>query len=309
VRPLTTPPDGDQPQAREAAVRVELDTPLPLVVGDPVILRDAGRQVVATGGVVADPDPGPVPRRRAARERRSAALVEVAAGDREERMARLLALRGGVAVRDRLSAAAGIDDAPGLHRLGEYLLDDDGLDRATSAVTGLGAGTHDRDRVARALEAAGLPGALARPLVDALLAKGTLVRTSGGVVLAEHAEAAADARSARATALLAELDAAPFAPPDLDALAREVGLDHRELVALVQAGEIVRAGKVAFSRRAVERAAEVLHEHFGDGRAFTAAEAKQAWQTTRRFAIPLLEHLDRTGVTRFDGQHRWLRDR
>lgn len=308
VRPLTSPPDGDQPDAREAALRVELDTPLPLVVGDPVILRDAGRRVVAAGGVVADPDPGPVPRRRAARERRSAALAEVVAAGREQRATRLLALRGGVAARDRLLAAAGVDDVPGLHRLGEHLLDDDGLHRATSAVTELGAGTHDRDRIARALRAADLPGALARPLVDALLADGTLARTSGGVVLAEHAEAAADARSARATALLAELDAAPFAPPDVDALAREVGLDHRELVALIQSGEIVRAGKVAFSRHAVERAAAVLRERFADGRAFTAAEAKQAWQTTRRFAIPLLEHLDRTGVTRFDGQHRWLRD-
>jgi selenocysteine-specific elongation factor len=31
---------------------------------------------------------------------------------------------------------------------------------------------------------------------------------------------------------------------------------------------------------------------------FTAAEARQALQTTRRVAIPLLERLDRDGVTR-----------
>ena len=31
---------------------------------------------------------------------------------------------------------------------------------------------------------------------------------------------------------------------------------------------------------------------------FTTAQARQAWQTTRRVAIPLLEHLDRAGITR-----------
>jgi selenocysteine-specific elongation factor len=31
---------------------------------------------------------------------------------------------------------------------------------------------------------------------------------------------------------------------------------------------------------------------------FTASQARQAWQTTRRVAIPLLEYLDRAGVTR-----------
>ena len=309
VRPLTTPPTGDDPDTNTAAVRVRLEDALPLVVGDPVVIRDAGRRVVAGGGVVADPDPPPVPRGRRARAQHSARLAAVAAADMPERASALLHLRGGVAERDQLLAAAGADEGEQLHRLGDYLLDDDGLERARAAATGLGAGTHDRDAVARAMDEARLPRGLARPLVEALVADGTLTRTSGGVVLAEHADATVDARSARASALLAELDAAPFAPRDLDQLTRDVGLDHRELVALIQAGEVVRSGKVAFSRRAVERAAEVLRTRFGHDRAFTAAEAKQAWETTRRYAIPLLEHLDRTGVTRFDGQHRWLRDR
>ena len=309
LRPLADPPAGDHPDTASAAVRVVLDDALPLVAGDPVVIRDAGRRAVAGGGMVADPDPVQLARGRRPREQHAERLAEVVAADLSTRPAALLRLRGGVAGRDRLVAAAGTDQLDGLHHLGEHLLDANGLDRARTAVTGLGAGTHDRDAVARALDAAGLPRGLARAVTDALVADGTLTRTSGGVVPSEHADAAAEARSARATAVLAELDAAPFAPPDLDQIARDVGLDHRELVALIQAGEVVRSGKVAFSRRAVERAAEVLHSRFGHDQAFTAAEAKQAWETTRRYAIPLLEHLDRTGVTRFDGQHRWLRDR
>jgi len=41
---------------------------------------------------------------------------------------------------------------------------------------------------------------------------------------------------------------------------------------------------------------------------FTTSEARQALGTTRRVVIPLLEHLDRLGVTeRMDAGHRRLR--
>jgi selenocysteine-specific elongation factor len=42
---------------------------------------------------------------------------------------------------------------------------------------------------------------------------------------------------------------------------------------------------------------ETLRRSFPDGRPFAVTEAKEALGTTRRTAIPLLEHLDRTGVT------------
>ena len=45
---------------------------------------------------------------------------------------------------------------------------------------------------------------------------------------------------------------------------------------------------------------------FPDGRRFTASEAREALGTTRRTLIPLLEHLDRTGVTVRQGDLRRL---
>ena len=43
---------------------------------------------------------------------------------------------------------------------------------------------------------------------------------------------------------------------------------------------------------------------------FTTSEARQALGTTRRVAIPLLEHLDRRGWTvRVDGGHRRVKGR
>ena len=96
-------------------------------------------------------------------------------------------------------------------------------------------------------------------------------------------------------------------PPKVADAAKAAGLSYQDVQRLQQEGVIVRCGEVAFTREAVDDAIATvrdLHAREGD---FTAAQAKDAWGTTRRFAIPLLEHLDATGVTVFDGRLRRLR--
>jgi selenocysteine-specific elongation factor len=161
--------------------------------------------------------------------------------------------------------------------------------------------------VAAAATSAGAPGGVAGAVADLLVERGHLRRTAGGYVRAEQAAAAADAGRARRARVVARLAAEPFAPPDLAEVAREEGLDHRELASMVQSGEVVRCGKVAFAASAVREAVQRLVPLAERQGTFTAAEAKEAWGTTRRFAIPLLEHLDARGITDFDGQHRTLR--
>ncbi len=114
---------------------------------------------------------------------------------------------------------------------------------------------------------------------------------------------ALDERRAR---FLALLGAAPLAPPRLVEAAREAGLDFQETQRLIHAGEVVRCGEVAFLPAAVADAVDRLRALAAEVGPFTAAQAKDAWGTTRKYAIPLLEHLDGAGVTRFDGQHRTL---
>jgi selenocysteine-specific elongation factor len=291
--------------------RLRFDRSLPLVVGDRLILREAGRRAIVAGGRIADPlPPGRV--RGLARDRRAALLAEAAS--RPAEAARLLVEASGGA-RDAattLAATGGAPDDPapmGLARIGPQLVLAGRMDAWTAVVRRIGRATHTREEVASRLTAAGARGGVADALVDHLLATGVLARSGGGITLAEHADAEEIARRERADRLVRALEDNPLAPPDLDELARHHGIDHRQLAALVQQGAIVRAGKVAFSRGAVEHAVTVLRDLGTDGRPFTAAEAKEAWGTTRRYAIPLLEHLDRTGVTLFDGQLRTLRPR
>jgi selenocysteine-specific elongation factor len=303
-------------------VRVRLARALPLVVGDRVVLREAGRRATVAGGVVVDPSPGARPQGRTARRARAEGLAAVAAADPPQRPAALLAAGTGSRDAEALLAAAGLPadagDPPGVVRLGGYLVQPDLARRWARAVleavaTHRGGGTGGapvpvgRDVVAVAAAEAGAPDGLAGAVADLLVERGHLRRTPGGYVRAEQAAAAADAGRTRRARVVARLAAEPFTPPDLAEVAREEGLDHRELARLVQSGEVVRCGKVAFAASAVREAVQRLVPLAERQGSFTAAEAKEAWGTTRRFAIPLLEHLDARGITDFDGQHRTLR--
>ena len=96
-------------------------------------------------------------------------------------------------------------------------------------------------------------------------------------------------------AVLAGLAGDPFRAPDADRM-RELGLDQRAAAAAERAGLLRRLpGNVLLAPDAPERAARILADL---PQPFTAAEARRALGTSRRVAIPLLEWLDREGVTR-----------
>lgn len=109
---------------------------------------------------------------------------------------------------------------------------------------------------------------------------------------------------------------AALKPPSLDDV---VGNDkarmklYRFLVdggVLVTTGQNVRgkssAGVVAFHRDAIEEAKRRLEKHFAPPQPFSASEAKTALDISRKYAIPLLEHLDSIGFTKRSADQRVL---
>ena len=87
---------------------------------------------------------------------------------------------------------------------------------------------------------------------------------------------------------------------------RELGLDPRAIAAAARAGLLLRVTEqIVLAPGAKAQAARVLA---GLPQPFTTAEARQALGTTRRVAIPLLEYLDRAGITqRLPDDRRLLR--
>jgi selenocysteine-specific elongation factor len=291
-------------------LRLSLHTPLPLQIGDRALLRDPGRRRVLTGLVVLDPAPPPLTARGAARAR--ATLLETmgerpdGAGeiDRRQVVSRQLLHRLGVAGR---STPAGVVEAAGwliaANRWQEWSARLSGLvdeqDRRDGRLV--------RDGLSRA-EAAGALGlpdpALLAPLVaglDELELVDSQVRNRGRGVVVDRALSAALAP------IVERLARSPFDAPAAGDLAG-AGLHARRLAAAAAAGLVlVLPGEVVVAPDATSRATELLAQL---PQPFTTSEARQALATSRKVAIPLLEHLDRAGITRrVDPTHRLVASR
>jgi selenocysteine-specific elongation factor len=321
------------------AARLSLDHPLPLHIGDRVLLRDPGAAADRAtgrpvfGATVLDVSP---PRLRgngaaAAAERELASWPEPPTAPDLLRRHRLL--------RAAVASAMGLSDLPPPVS-GEWLADPAHWQRLRQRLAAAVAAHAARDPLAAGLplDAAraelGLPD---RGLVEALVARrpgggagedggtdkddGTaeLVIASGGYLRragggererpggagrGAPGQRPADAAQvphlpARVTdavqVVLADLADAPFSAPDAERM-RELGLDARAAAAAERTGLLLRLpGNVLLAPGAPGRAARILA---GLPQPFTAAEARKALQTSRRVVIPLLEWLDRKGITK-----------
>lgn len=77
---------------------------------------------------------------------------------------------------------------------------------------------------------------------------------------------------------------------------------------LVDRGELIRiTSDVVLSAVAIPAAVKKLAHLFDTDGAFSASQAKDVLGTTRKFAIPLLEYLDKQGWTRRNGDRREIR--
>jgi len=273
--------------------RLRLRHPLPLRVGDRALLRDPGSRAL-WGVVVLDPAPPDLGRRGAA-SRRARAL---AAADGVPHLADELLRRGGIADLELLRRiGVPVADAASLAHVGGGLVMSP--DRAGQALVDAARLVSEHD-AAHPLDPGVPPAALAsrlgvpEPLLRAVLGP-PLALQDGRVVLAGRGSALPPALAASLAALDAELADAPFAAPSADRL-RELGLDERALAAAARAGRVLRpAPGIVLPADSVERAVGWLAEL---PQPFTTSEARVRLGTSRRVVLPLLDHLDRQGLTR-----------
>ncbi|OUC93592.1 selenocysteine-specific translation elongation factor [Streptosporangium minutum] len=281
-------------------VRLRLARALPLHLGDVLLLRDPGRDRsevrVLAGASVLDARPPALRRRGAARERAdrlAAARPDAASLLRDHPLLRagdLLAM--GCVPTGRPVCGDWHADPAYWSELGERLAE---AVRRHAAEHPLEPGMP----VEAARHALGLPD---RRLVAALV-RPPLAVADGRIVSGPPDLPAPVARAVGR--LRAELSAHPFRAPEAGRLA-ELGLGPRELAAAVRAGALLRvADGIVLPPGAQARAAELLARL---PQPFTVSQARQALDTSRRVAVPLLELLDRGGLTeRVDEVHRRCR--
>ena len=249
---------------RSGLVRVYLPQRLPLVSGDRFILRESGRMETVGGGEVLDVDP-----------------VLPASKARPDRSVERVVEERGLIDAAHLARLTGIERQPDL---GRWAVSPGYAERV-------------RERLADAVAEAGPLGLDTARLDDF---ERTVIDTIEGIIVEKgRARTGDDTDPLADHPFVAAVSASPFAPP------APSGVDRDEIRLLVQQGRLVESGGVHFAASAIDEAALVVarllaRRPYG----VSVAEARDAWGTTRKYALALLARLDSTGVTRRRGDLR-----
>jgi selenocysteine-specific elongation factor len=324
VRPgeagVTVLPGGD------AYVRLRLRRPAVLTRGDRLVIRSFSPPMTIAGGVVLDPEPRPGGIRRPGAFERFRGLDE--AGDvvdvwLAEQAGRGLAAadmvrRGGlgpVAASLALEQAVAAGTArPAGGRVFEARF----VDVLAASIEGVIGEFHQRHPIetgmprdaVRQQTAEEVRQELFDTIVGELIERGRLAGTAR-LRLSSHRSAAAGVMATAVEAVLDTLAAGGLEPPDVLTLAASVGVPPGELRALLQLlvreDRVVRLDTLFLHPAVLARLKDevrLLAAGAGQEVDLDVAAFKNRYGLTRKYAIPLLEWLDRQRVTRREGNRR-----
>jgi len=325
--------DADVLQPGEnALVQLFLSEPVVVTWSQPLVLRSESPVHTIGGGIALDPD---AERIRRPDEAILQLLNDLAAQDEVRRAGAALFFAGlrGWQPED-LARTAGVDDPSSvtqalqqggplqqlnLARGRTLQVHREALQRAYGHVEKTLAKLHAQNPLRAAHERSTVAHRLAwlgdAALVDAILEKmqaaGRVKLTATKVSLAGHGPQLSRGEQQLYQQIVERYREAGFQPPSVDEVQQEA-VKHRDavpqLVALAAAeGELVEFAQDFYLHAEHEahlrdRLAEEIHERGG----LTVSEIREILDTTRKFAVPLCEYLDRIEFTRRQGDVRVL---
>ncbi len=151
--------------------------------------------------------------------------------------------------------------------------------------------------------------ALDSKIFDALVAyladKKVLVEEGASLRLHGHQVKFNEAQQAKISLLFNEFDQQPFTPPTLK---QSIDLIGEELVsALINTQMLILLGEdVLFKPEIYENMRSAVINHIKEKGSITLAELRDTFDTSRKYAVAVLENLDQTGVTIRRGDKREL---
>ncbi len=309
----------------KAIAQIRSETPIFAMIGDRFVVRDWQEQGTLAGGRVLDPDANPKRFRgqaqRAYLEKLAcstgapADLILLQLGrDKAARSTSLL-------LRSRFSAAEIAEAASQLVRegklvlAGEWLMESDWWIKLRRSAADAIDAKHRTDPNHAGLALGELRAAAGMNLPDPALFE-TLVADlcradfeQAGVLIRrrKHQPTLPPHLEAAAARLRAALAAKPLEPPSRKELAPD-SATQQALRFLLQTGEAVELGaEVVLLAEFYRRVTEQIRKLIAQNGAATVSEIRQAIGSSRRVVVPLLEKLDRDGITRREGDKRVLR--
>lgn len=151
-------------------------------------------------------------------------------------------------------------------------------------------------------------------LISLLKSDGRLSDREGRLALAGHRPTFQDEEAAQLAKIEGLFRDAQYRPPSIEEIQATIGIDRGKLDKLVRILQehkrLVRVeGGVFFHADAVDRARAILVEYLQQEGRLESVRFKYLLDTTRKFAIPLLDYFDQIGVTRRVGNTRYLKGR
>ena len=137
-------------------------------------------------------------------------------------------------------------------------------------------------------------------------AAGNLQDGSGWLALPEHRVQFSPQQQVHIDRLLARFAETPEAPPTLKECQAAVG--EEASAALIDSGVLVQVSpEVVFLKSDYDRLRRMVEQHLAQTGSLTVAQFRDWLNSSRRYALAFLEHLDAVGLTMRDGDVRKLR--
>lgn len=320
---------------QQGLAQLFLEEPVVAVWGQPFVVRESSSATTLGGGRVLQPVARKIRRRHVELIERAEKLVHGTIAERVEtavwfsgpagasdsdlvRDAGTTVSGGSSAVAELLSAGRLVDVALGSQRVRRLHADvvRDLEDRILAIVSQLHSEfplltMHDRKMIQSRLDYVG-DAALIHQVVDRLLQSRNLVGDARRVARADFKPKLSSNQQKLMQRVVDAHRQAGFQPPEPASFANLAGGNAASLKDIfevaVAEGSLVRISEAIFLHAEVaddmrRRIRERLSQN---GAGLTVAEIRDLLGTTRKFAVPLCEYLDRSGLTRRDGDLRVL---
>jgi selenocysteine-specific elongation factor len=319
------------PPGQSGWAQLRLKESVALVKGDHFIVRAPSPPATVGGGVVVDPHPGR--RHRRFRPEIISRLETLAQGSPAEILLQALERDGPTPARDLLLASSLGEEGP--EALAQLLAEGHAVPLGAQANVQQPAASDQLlaahtwwstliDRVTRELSSyhrrfplrvgmgrealrsgLGLEAKVFNASLARAAAEGVVVDEGATVRLPSHAVRLNPEQQHRVDALLAEFRRKPYTTPSFKESVAAVGEDV--LSVLVDRGDLVQVSPdVLFLPETYEEMAARVRAHIEREGSITLAQMRDMFETSRKYAQGLLEHLDEVGLTKRVGDERVL---
>lgn len=317
--------------------QVRLDRPVAVAKGDPFILRLPAPNLTIGGGTIVDEHPK---RHRRYQERVLTQLGVLEQGTPEQVLLQALQAREPTELAElAVRLARTLDETRTLlHPLVEdgaivllpdgssthsetpvllpptsVLISEQGWARLVESVAGELAAYHRQHPLRRGMPGEelrtrlGLEGRTFARVERALLAAGTVAQEGPFLRLPSHQITLSPEQHERVEALMSSLVAAGTSPPGRAELKAQHGASDELLLVLIDRGDLVEVGPdLLYPRQTYDSMVAEIAGLIRAAGKVTVAEVRDAFQTSRKYALAILEHLDERKVTRRVGDERVL---